>query len=59
MVSKDIGLTLKIRNQQRKIVLLKLVSDIATLKSEIEDNRNVTLDAKGDILEALRSVENF
>lgn len=43
----------------REKLFAQAVSDIATLKSEIEDNRNVTLDSKGDIMEALRSVENL
>jgi len=56
---KSIGLTLRSKEVNREKLFSQAVSDIATLKSEIEDNRNVTLDAKGDILEALRSVENL
>lgn len=50
-----------IKNKEinREKLFSQAVADIAILKSEIEDNRNVTLDAKGDILEALRSVENL
>ena len=50
---------IKSKEVNREKLFAQAVSDIATLKSEIEDNRNVTLDAKGDILEALRSVENL
>ena len=49
----------KTRDTNREKLFAQAVADIATLKSEIEDNRNVTLDSKGDIMEALRSVENL
>ena len=35
------------------------VADIAILKTEIENNREVALDAKSDILESIRNVENL
>ena len=50
---------IKSKEVNREKLFAQAVSDIATLKSEIEDNRNVTLDAKVDILEALSSVENL
>ena len=39
--------------------MVSQVTSVATLKSEIEENRNVLQDAKMDILEALRAVENL
>jgi hypothetical protein len=50
---------IKNKELNREKLFAQAVADIATLKSEIEENRNVQLDAKGDILEALRSVENL
>ena len=50
---------IKNKELNREKLFAQAVADIATLKSEIEENRNVQLDAIGDILEALRSVENL
>ena len=50
---------IKSKEINRESLFAQAVADIATLKNEIEDNRNVTLDARQDILEALRSVENL
>ena len=50
---------IKSKEVNREKLFAQAVADIATLKTEIEDIRIVPLDAKGDILEALRSVENL
>jgi len=49
----------KQKELNREKLFTQAVADIATLKSEIEENRNVLQDAKMDILEALRAVENL
>lgn len=50
-----------IRNKElnREKLFAQAVADIAILKSEIENNRETTLDAKNDLMEALRAVENL
>jgi len=57
--SKEYWPHIKQKEINRETLFAQAVADIATLKNEIEDNREVTLDAKGDIMEALRAVENL
>ena len=40
----------KQKELNREKLFAQAVADISTLKKEIEENRNVTLDSKGDIL---------
>ena len=49
----------KQKELNREKLFAQAVADIAILKSEIENNRETTLDAKSDILEGLRAVENL
>ena len=49
----------KQKELNREKLFAQAVADIAVLKSEIENNRDTTLDAKSDLMEALRAVENL
>jgi len=49
----------KQKELNREKLFAQAVADIAVLKSEIENNRETTLDAKSDLMEALRAVENL
>ena len=49
----------KTKEVNREKLFGQAVADIAILKTEIENNREVALDAKSDILESIRNVENL